>query len=98
MNPSRLLSTRLPYTPGAQDGGHDVIYSRASLRQDWAMGFALVGGVDEWDIYQTDEDAWLRELQDSDPKTAISLMTQPARLPMELLYSTSCIPVLTMQV
>src|SRR5271165_4445007 len=28
-------------------------------------------GVDEWDIYQTDEvAAWLRELQDSDPKTA----------------------------
>jgi hypothetical protein len=28
-------------------------------------------GVDEWDIYQTDEVAtWLRELQDSDPKTA----------------------------
>jgi hypothetical protein len=27
--------------------------------------------VDEWDIYQTDEVAvWLRELQDSDPKTA----------------------------
>ena len=27
--------------------------------------------VDEWDIYQTDEvAAWLRELQDSDPKTA----------------------------
>src|SRR5579864_3711805 len=26
--------------------------------------------VDEWDIYQTDEVAtWLRELQDSDPKT-----------------------------
>jgi hypothetical protein len=28
-------------------------------------------GVDEWDIYQTDEVAtWLRELQGSDPKTA----------------------------
>jgi hypothetical protein len=28
-------------------------------------------GVDERDIYQTDEVAtWLRELQDSDPKTA----------------------------
>lgn len=28
-------------------------------------------GVDEWDIYQTDEVAtWIRELQDSDPKTA----------------------------
>jgi len=28
-------------------------------------------GVDEWDIYQTDEvAAWLRELQNSDPKTA----------------------------
>jgi hypothetical protein len=28
-------------------------------------------GVDEWDIYQTDEVAtWRRELQDSDPKTA----------------------------
>jgi hypothetical protein len=28
-------------------------------------------GVDEWGIYQTDEVAtWLRELQDSDPKTA----------------------------
>ena len=28
-------------------------------------------GVDEWDIYQTDEVAtWLRELQDSDQKTA----------------------------
>src|SRR5260370_17376254 len=28
-------------------------------------------GVDEWDIYQTDEVAtWLRELQESDPKTA----------------------------
>jgi hypothetical protein len=27
--------------------------------------------VDGWDIYQTDEvAAWLRELQDSDPKTA----------------------------
>ena len=27
--------------------------------------------MDEWDIYQTDEVAtWLRELQDSDPKTA----------------------------
>ena len=27
--------------------------------------------MDEWDIYQTDEvAAWLRELQDSDPKTA----------------------------
>ena len=26
--------------------------------------------VDEWDIYQTDEAAWLQELQDSDPKTA----------------------------
>jgi hypothetical protein len=27
--------------------------------------------VDEWDVYQTDEvAAWLRELQDSDPKTA----------------------------
>ena len=28
-------------------------------------------GVDEWDIYQADEvAAWLRELRDSDPKTA----------------------------
>ena len=27
--------------------------------------------MDDWDIYQTDEvAAWLRELQDSDPKTA----------------------------
>lgn len=27
--------------------------------------------MDEWDIYQTDEvAAWLRELQESDPKTA----------------------------
>lgn len=36
-----------------------------------SIGFAIVIGVDEWDIYQTDEvAAWLRELQDSDPKTA----------------------------
>ena len=28
-------------------------------------------GVDEWEVYQTDEVAtWLRELQESDPKTA----------------------------
>jgi hypothetical protein len=41
------------------------------VRRDWAIGFAIVNGVDEWDIYQTDEVAvWLRELQDSDPKTA----------------------------
>ena len=35
------------------------------------IGFAIVGRVEEWDIYQTDEvAAWLQELQDSDPKTA----------------------------
>jgi hypothetical protein len=39
--------------------------------RDWTIGFAIVDGVDEWDIYQTDEvAAWLRELQGSDPKTA----------------------------
>ncbi len=37
----------------------------------WTIGFAIVGYVDEWDVYQTDEVAtWLRELQGSDPKTA----------------------------
>lgn len=39
--------------------------------RSWAIGFAIVGHADEWDIYQTDEvAAWLRELQDSDLKTA----------------------------
>ena len=43
----------------------------ASPRTARPIGFAIVVGVDEWDIYQTDEVAtWLRELQDSDPKTA----------------------------
>ncbi len=37
----------------------------------WSIGFGVVGHVDEWDICQTDEvAAWLRELQDSDPRTA----------------------------
>ena len=48
-----------------------MIKSHASARRHWTIGFAIVIGVDEWDIYQTDEVAtWLRELQDSDPKTA----------------------------
>ena len=43
----------------------------ASPRTARPIGFAIVVGVDERDIYQTDEVAtWLRELQDSDPKTA----------------------------
>jgi hypothetical protein len=54
-----------------QRGNHDLIESLGSARLDWTIGFAIVVGVDEWDIYQTDEVAiWLRELQQSDPKTA----------------------------
>ena len=50
---------------------HDLIKLPGSARRHWTIGFAIVTGVDEWDIYQTDEVAtWLRELQDSDPKTA----------------------------
>ncbi len=40
-------------------------------RRDRSIGFAIVIGVDEWDIYQIDEvAARLRELQVSDPKNA----------------------------
>jgi hypothetical protein len=48
-----------------------VIQPPGSVRRHLTIGFAIVIEVDEWDIYQTDEVAtWLRELQDSDPKTA----------------------------
>jgi hypothetical protein len=52
-------------------GDYEPIRSRGRTRQSRTIGFAIVIGVDEWDVYQTDEvAAWLRELQDSDPKTA----------------------------
>jgi hypothetical protein len=59
------------------------------VRRHGSIGFAIVDAVDEWDIYQTDEvAAWLRELQDSDPKTAGSWNKWYARMipPAEQLY------------
>ena len=53
-----------------QGGGRGVIQAHVSApAQDYRICYSR--WVDEWDIYQTDEvAAWLRELQDSDRKTA----------------------------
>jgi hypothetical protein len=65
--------------------------------RDWTIGFAIVDGVDEWDIYQTDEvAAWLRELQGSDSKTAglvddaIYTLSVSGPVPVGTARSASC--------